>query len=895
MVHILSRPLKEVRRRLPGLPLPAWFPPFVVFVLAAIAFTWPLARNLTSQKPYLGSDPILIHAILEWERFALFNDLLSFFDGNFYYLTPGALFFGDLLLGSLPLYLMAASILGPDGGFNVVYLSLFVFNGAAMYMLLLRITSNRWASLLGGVIFAFAPVQQFYISNYQMLMSWWTPLMLWFLLGALERRPTRNFAGATLVLLLQFATSIYWGFFALWTFLLFMVVALVWGRFRGGRARALRSLAMGGLPVAVVFLPIGFGYFRFFLEWKSSRGIDHVVYLSATLPNYFEAAYGREWLRAWKSIDFAVLRPYLISGVSGLVFAGAGVASAVTRSRRRPIIAVAALVTLTAFLFSLGPVFKWHGEPTDVSLPYQFAYDHLPGLQSLRAVERWVLASHFGLSVLAGIGSAALWHLLRRFGPWRVLLAVGVAAAVALDFGRPSVPQREYPQEIELKRVLRTLPRDPAIVVPMVDNLEIKSNYMSWSAESSALPLLNGYNGWVPPTQEHLARLVNGVNLSETPRVYAALHALGVRTVILDPHHMQPGSYDAWTQALADVPDGGSRLDVERFAVLRLAGQEAAAPISTWDAITGELFISSLRAGASLTAPLILVNGNPAPWLSPVSQGTRPLDVRWEPESGGAPVIESSQFQSPPVIAAMGTVTLLIRLAAPESPGVYRLAVSFEGNRLATAVVTVRSGAVDDPAPALAAEIRLLDVSRVIRAGETVRLTASATNLGSEAWDGDVRLGYKWWFRGDSARPTDFGQNEGRLFLDLDRGSRWEPVPPGSAYTFSGPIRTPERVGRYSLVLGMVKEGVAWFAEELLDVHVVDRDASTAVPAVEQVALEEDFVRGWNGETYQIASGRRRLVSVAESLEGLPLVDRRLRLVSDLELELIPEARGSGS
>ena len=506
MVHILSRPLKEVRRRLPGLPLPAWFPPFVVFVLATIAFTWPLARNLTSQKPYLGSDPILIHAILEWERFALFNDLLSFFDGNFYYLTPGALFFGDLLLGSLPLYVVAASVLGPDGGFNIVYLSLFVFNGAAMYMLLLRITSNRWASLLGGVIFAFAPVQQFYISNYQMLMSWWTPLMLWFLLGALERRPTRNFAGATLVLLLQFATSIYWGFFALWTFLLFMLVALVWGRFRGGRARALRSLAMGGLPVAVVFLSIGLGYLRFYLDWKSSRSIDHVVYLSATLPNYFEAAYGREWLRAWKSIDFAVLRPYLISGVSGLVFAGAGVASAVTRSRRRPIIAVAALVTLTAFLFSLGPVFKWHGEPTDVSLPYQFAYDHLPGLQSLRAVERWVLASHFGLSVLAGIGSAALWHLLRRFGAWRVLLAVGVAAAVALDFGRPSVPQREYPQEIELKRVFRTLSRDPAIVVPMVDNLEIKSNYMSWSAESSALPLLNGYNGWVPPTQEHLAR-----------------------------------------------------------------------------------------------------------------------------------------------------------------------------------------------------------------------------------------------------------------------------------------------------------------------------------------------------------------------------------------------------
>ena len=873
-----------------GRQLAAWLGPLAVFVLAAIAFTWPLARNLTGEKPYLGSDPILLHAILEWERFALFNDPSRFFDGNFYYLTPGALFFGDLLLGSLPLYFLAAAVLGPDGGFNVVYLSLFVFNGAAMYLLLLRITRNPWASLLGGMIFAFAPIQQCYISNYQMLMSWWTPLMLWFLIGALERRTARNFAGATLTLLLQFATSIYWGFFALWTFAVFMVAALVWGRFRCGRARALRSLALGGVPVALIFLPIGLGYLRFYLDWKSSRSLEHVVYLSATLPNYFEAAYGREWLSAWRSIDLTLIRPYLISGVTGLAFAIAGIASVVTRPRWRAIIAAATLVTFTSFIFSLGPVFKWHGESTDFSLPYHLAYDHLPGLKSLRAVERWVLAAHLGLSVLAGIGGAGLWHLLRRFGAWRALLALGVAAVVALDFGRAAVPRREYPQDVELKRVLRTLPRDPAIVVPMVDNPETRATYMSWSAESSGLPLLNGYNGYVPPTQEHLARLINGVNWSEAPRVYAALHALGVRAVILDPNHMQRGSHDAWARALAEAPQDGARMDVDRFAVLRLDGEGAAA-VSTWEAITGELFVSNLSAGTSAVVPLVLVNGNPAPWLSPVSQGAYVLEVRWEPESGDAPVIGFSQFQPPPVIAEMGTATLPVRLTAPERPGVYRLEISFMESRLAGALVVVRSGAVDESVAAHDARIRLLEVSRVVRAGETVRLTASATNNGAETWDGDVRLGYRWWFRGDSAKPSDFSQNEGRLFIDLDRESPWEPIPPGSAYTFSGPLSTPERAGRYSLVLGMVKEGVAWFGEELLDVHVVDRDASAAIPVVEQVGLEGDFMRAWSAETHQLASASRRPVGSGQPPEGASLVDRRLRLASDLELRLIPESR----
>ena len=65
--------------------------PPIVFAVATIVFTWPLASNFTGHNIYAGSDPILLYALIEWERYAIFNDQSNFFNGNFYYLTPGAL------------------------------------------------------------------------------------------------------------------------------------------------------------------------------------------------------------------------------------------------------------------------------------------------------------------------------------------------------------------------------------------------------------------------------------------------------------------------------------------------------------------------------------------------------------------------------------------------------------------------------------------------------------------------------------------------------------------------------------------------------------------------------------------------------------------------------------
>ena len=770
----------------------------------------------------------MIHALLEWQRYAIFNDLPNFFNGNFYYLTPGALFFGDLLLGSLPVYIVSAWIMGPAGGFNIMYISLFVFNGWAMHLLVRRITDSWAAGMFAGAVFSFAILPQLFIPNHQLLMAWWTPLMLWFLFRACSDSPKKNFLGATMALFFQFATSIYWGFFAAWIFLLFMVISLVWNRFESGRFDAIKSLIVGGIPALGLSGLLGLGYLQFYVSWSAIRRIDETVNQSGVLPEYLSSWGGGWWIRSAFWTDAATYPPYFVSGVMGAVFGALGLVYVVAKTRQRMAIVLAALIAVTCFVLSLGPLLHWDGELTDISLPYQLVFDHVPGVQSLRAVNRWALGSHLGLSILAGIGFAAVWRFSGRGGHWRILLVPAVAVVLALDIGRPSFSLHHQPEERELKAVFRTIPRDPAIVVPILKNPETKSRYMSWSAESSVLPLLNGYNGYIPPTQEHLAGLVNGLNSTDAPRIYAALHALGVRTVILNTGEMRKGSLEAWTQAFADLPVAGSRIDAGRFVVLRLEDQGFRGPVSSWEAIAGGVYLADLAAGMELVATLNLFNASDTPWLSPVAQGTYEAEVRWESNSHAETQI--AQFQPPPVIPAMGAVAVPVRLSTPEVPGSYRLVVGFEGLELATASVDVRPpGEFEVPAwnPILDTEMRVLDLTQTVVSGEPVRVVASATNRGSEVWDGAFRMGYSWILKRNSSGSDAPQQLESRLFIDVDGFSRWDPVVPGSAYTFSGPIDTPTHPGQYSLVIGMVKEGVAWFDNTVsFDVEIVEREGT---------------------------------------------------------------------
>ena len=103
------------------------------------------------------------------------------------------------------------------------------------------------------------------------------------------------------------------------------------------------------------------------------------------------------------------------------------------------------------------------------------------------------------------------------------------------------------------------------------------------------------------------------------------------------------------------------------------------------------------------------------------------------------------------------------------------------------------------------AEIMEINAPAKMEAGSTATISVLAQNLGAEVWMESTqhRLGNK----DDSASPFLFnGPNTNRIFIPSSAS-----VYTGEVHTFTASITAPTKTGTYTLTLGMVRDGVAWF------------------------------------------------------------------------------------
>lgn len=103
------------------------------------------------------------------------------------------------------------------------------------------------------------------------------------------------------------------------------------------------------------------------------------------------------------------------------------------------------------------------------------------------------------------------------------------------------------------------------------------------------------------------------------------------------------------------------------------------------------------------------------------------------------------------------------------------------------------------------AEVMEINVPATMEAGSTATISVLAQNLGTEVWTESNmhRLGNT----DDSASPFVFsGANPNRIFIPSNAA-----VYSGEVHTFTTTIKAPTTTGTYTLKLGMVRDGVAWF------------------------------------------------------------------------------------
>ncbi|HUG15329.1 MAG TPA: hypothetical protein VMM78_09950 [Thermomicrobiales bacterium] len=600
MVHFLFV-MEALARLQPQGRLARHVPAVAIFVIVAIALTWPLARQLNDTLISWG-DPVFQAWTIAWNWHALTTAPLGVFDANVFYPWRNTLAYSDHLFGQTLLVLPVIALTG-NGilADNVALLLAFTLSACAMYLLVYDMTGNRAAGILAGLAYAFAPSRMAHVEHLHLLSAQWMPLALlglrrvmrqetltmnplpapalslpaW-LQPSFERARSvsgkRWYALLAAAFLMQGLSGVYFFYFTIVMLLIVGAVylALAISDYDWGAVRRL-LLAAGVCAVAgLLLIPTLLPYLRVHDDLGIERTTEEVTVWSANTRDYLAVWPRNRLYNGALERNFRHIEQALFPGLFVLLLAAVGLANRRAGRDRWVLLAVA----LGAGILSLGLSKEFAGHVW--TLPYQVFYDHLPGFRAIRVPARLGLLALVGLAGLAGLGVDYLWRLAReklrfftrypdRLYREPMLLGlllfglslgwVGVEAVNRLEIPDPLPPASE-------RADYQWIADNPAptLELPMGEG-PVASAWPNFWSMWHWNEVANGYSGIVPPTYYPFRERMQDFPSDATLRL---LQGIGVENIILH----------------GDFPDD-SRAEVEAAIAqrpeltLRLAGFDA--------------------------------------------------------------------------------------------------------------------------------------------------------------------------------------------------------------------------------------------------------------------------------------------------------------------------------
>ena len=802
----------------------------LLYVGAAIAFTHPLllvAGTDIAYKP--NGDQLFVLSVLEWSRTALISKPESFFEGNFYFGTGGALFGSDLLLGFLPVYgPLALLTQSPVLAYSLTHIAAFALNAGAMYAAVLVLTGSRPAALLAGAVYAFGPLQLAYANHFQFLGAWYLPLVLLFGIRLWRGGGWLDFGLATLMVWTQLSTAVHLGVLAAMVYAAFVIPPAVYRVAAGRNSRMGLAMVVAGIAASLPFVPIVHGYLSFSDAWGADRDITEVQHFAPQLRDYLSPTGRLQWYDALMD-RFPVpsgerrMFPGFVPPVLAAFGAGAGLLG--WTGRRRELRSVSALLlalAALAVLFSLGTHWKRHEVVSEHQLPYLLLFENVSIFRAIRVVARFSLLAHFALAVLAGIGAYAGTRQLKQLRlavPLLGLLATGLVLLEALPRPLPTFP---IPTDASLRAAVKEAPRGPMLLVPVSQADEIWRMWMA--TETGSGPLVNGYSGHIWQQYWYFHESTSALMAGEMAGLAGGLQAYGVRTVAVDLRELDGRDRAAW-DAFASGQWVAEVKRADHHLLITLADPTDPAP-NRWADVDNTLLVDAAEPGMEFVGAL--VTGNPAatPWIPPGDSRVRRVRVQWFGADGSVELEHESDALPPPFLRPGQVYATTMQAFAPEAAGNYVLRATTDDELLferRVLVAPVRPAAFEGSGEGMLASLRLrTPVSFEAVPGELFPLHVDAMNTGRKSWtdEANIRLGWRWWKVNEDGSETEQPKYEGRVPL---LGHLYNEIPPGRGYAFAGQLRAPDEPGRYVVRASMLVELVAWFDSDPVEIEVIVR------------------------------------------------------------------------
>jgi hypothetical protein len=331
----------------------------------------------------------------------------------------------------------------------------------------------------------------------------------------------------------------------------------LWGSVVRAYPKAEGELFVGVVPIALVLLALA--------DW-TRRAFIGAPAPDSTLGGRVLAA-GRGALVLFIAVQFAGLAGVLLTGgfvasvagvsirathapriLAGLTIAVACLLIVSPRARGRaraaiqsPLLFALGLAAIAVWL-SLGPMPQSRGQPLAGLGLYGLLYEHVPGMDGLRAPARYAMVAVLFLSIAAGYGARVLLPASTR----RVLVAAPLCAALLLEGAFAPMPVNQTwgddgpvpPPRIEpasrapaVYRHLATMPGALVVAEFPFGDPEWDLRYVYYSTVHWKR-LVNGYSGYFP--QRYQARVARLARPMESPDdAWRALADTGVTHVIV--------------------------------------------------------------------------------------------------------------------------------------------------------------------------------------------------------------------------------------------------------------------------------------------------------------------------------------------------------------------------
>lgn len=489
------------------------------YVVAAIAMTWPVARDAGDHIAVDLGDPAFVSFVMAWGSQhwleLLSGDLTAatrFWSAPTFYPEPLTTAYSEHFalhsLLTLPVYAVTRNAVLC---YNLWFLATFALAGFSMFLLARALIGSPLASFVAGLAFAFAPYRFASLSHLQVLSSFWMPLALLGLHHFFEHGRKRALLFAAAAIWAQCLASAYYLIFFTPFAALFVLIELT-VRKRLADVRAWVLLAAAAAVTSIALLPFLWPYLEVQRMLTLKRSLTDVELHSADLAAWVTAnpeVHVWGWLRTFD-------KGWLFPGLATLAMVVLGLAVAVRdlrsteparRTRAAIVLSFGAITTVVTVWITLGPAPRLMGTPLAIPPLYRVLYDYVPGFEATRVPIRMAMVTAVATSVLTALAASVLDRPGRRWllaALGALIIADSAMMPLPVDLAIATVPNLRPPDRLFSERdtppvykYLKTLPETAVIAELPFGATEREIQYSYYSVVHRRR-IANGYSGFFP-------------------------------------------------------------------------------------------------------------------------------------------------------------------------------------------------------------------------------------------------------------------------------------------------------------------------------------------------------------------------------------------------------------